>query len=493
MRTFSWICNCLAVVLAAAAAVSCKQSEPYNPSGEGSVTKYLSTADLTHLFEKSVYDFGPQASSGDPIAITINKNSRYQTIDGFGAAMTGASCYNLLKLSAQARTSFLKEIFDPVDGLGSSLIRVCIGASDFSVDSEFTWCDTPDASGGLKFFEVPYEDKEFLIPVLKEIYKINPDVKIIASPWSAPRWMKNKNSWAGGSLLKDKFDVYAEYFVRWIKTMEGYGFNIHAITIQNESLNAGNSMSMYMSWQDQRDFVKNSLGKAFAEAGLKTKILVYDHNYTEYTYPMNIFADNDAAKYVAGSAWHNYSGQVNLLDNVVKAYPGKEIYFTEASIGDWNHGQPGGFSKCLMDHFESIFMGTMYYNGKGVTLWNLLLDTKNGPHRGQGACTTCYGLATIDVKTGEIVARNSQYYDIAHTSKVIRPGAVRVAIEGKWPGDDAACQAFVNTDGSVAVIILNKSEKNFEFAFKGENTAYALVPAKSIVSLLWQDNADEEK
>lgn len=453
------------------------------------VHKYVTTADKKALFKEETYDFGavPDQKASE---LTINKDTRYQTIDGFGGALTGASCFNLLQMDGSVRTAFLKEVFDPVKGLGSSLIRVSIGASDFSVNSEFTWCDTK----GLDNFRIPKEDEEYLIPILKEIYKINPGVKIIASPWSAPRWMKTELSWTKAGLNAKFYDDYAQYFVMWIQTMESFGFNIHAITVQNEPLNKGNSMSMYMPWQEQRDFVKLSLGKAFAEAGLKTKVLIYDHNYNydgvtgQRDYPLNILADPDAEKYIAGSAWHNYnSGDVNELANIVKSAPGKDIYFTEASIGTWNEGpNHEKFGEILLRDFENVFMATMNYSCKGVTLWNLLLDTSSGPHR-PGGCFNCFGLATFDPSTKKISLRNSHYYDLAHASKVVRPGAVRIDVRGSAPSN-VKYQAFLNTDGTIGMLFLNNSNSSAKFLVKSSKEVYAEIPARSIASLIWDEN-----
>ncbi|MBR3097834.1 MAG: glucosylceramidase, partial [Bacteroidales bacterium] len=180
----------------------------------------------------------------------------FQEVDGFGLAITQASCYNLRLMPEDARDAFLTEIFSRENGLGSSLIRVCIGGSDFSLD-EFTWCDEP----GMENFAVHPLDEEWLFPVLDQIFRINPAVKIIASPWSCPTWMKVSDNggfydkWTGGRLNPAHYQDYADYFVRWIREMESRGYPIYAVTLQNEPLNEwNNSMSLYMTWQEQRDF-----------------------------------------------------------------------------------------------------------------------------------------------------------------------------------------------------------------------------------------------
>lgn len=325
----------------------------------GDVLAYVTSADGNRLFTEEGLDYSKVSMS--PYRVTIDPSTTYQTVDGFGPAITGATCYNLLQMSQADRTAILRKCFDPETGAGFSFIRVHIGGSDFSMD-EYTCCDRE----GIEFFAIPAVEKDGIFPVLKEILEINPEIKIMGSPWSCPKWMKGTvadpskpyDSWTGGRLNPAYYDDYAEYFVQWVTEMEEYGFPIYAITMQNEPLNKGNSMSLYMPWEDQLAFVKK-LGPAFRKAGIDTKILCYDHNYNydnvagQQNYPLNIYADADAAQWVDGSAWHNYGGSVSELDNIRAAAPDKTIYFTEASIGTWNYN----FESCVIDDFESIFLG----------------------------------------------------------------------------------------------------------------------------------------
>ena len=416
----------------------------------------------------------------------------FQTVDGFGLAITQASCYNLLKMSPADRTAFLTEVFDRERGMGSSLIRVCIGGSDFSMD-EFTWCDEP----GLEHFAVHPLDEQYLFPILDEIYAINPAVKIIASPWSAPLWMKvgedgktPHNQWYAGHLGEAYYQDYAQYFVRWIREMQRRGYDILAVTLQNEPLNRGNSMSTYMSWQEQSNFIKWAIGPAFAAAGLQTKVLVFDHNYSydgdygQQDYPAHIFEDPEAGRYVHGSAWHNYGGSVSVLDGVHARFPDKEIYFTEASIGTWNYS----FEDCLIHDFRDIFLGTLGRWGKGVTLWNLMLDYQGKPFRPRG-CSTCYGAVSIDASdySLESIVRNSHYYDVAHCSKVLQPGAVRLGTSG-YSAAGLTYQLYRNPDGSYAALILNEGTSDALLNFVTDNYAVACrIPPRALQSVTWQE------
>ena len=486
------------------------------PSGEESgglvdakaVTAYETTADLKSFFKKTSFDFtGPEVLASQ--AIRYDKSVLGKEVDGFGLALTTASCYNLMQMDKESRTAFLKEMFSPTEGVGSSLIRVSIGASDFCLSEEYTWCDKE----GLENFQVHPEDRDFLFPILKEVYAINPDVKIIASPWSCPRWMKCKmpggndwdvknfnkpvteeidnNSWTGGRLKPSCYDEYAEYFVKWVQVMEKEGFDIHALTMQNEPLNPGNSMSLVMPWQDQKEFVK-VLGPAMEKAGLgDVKILLFDHNFNyddkdgQDNYPLNIYADDEASKWSDGSAWHSYGGNVRELDEIQAAYPDKDIYFTEASIGEWNYD----FAKCLLQDYSDLFLGTLKRGGSGVTLWNLMLDDKNGPYSPQdGSCKTCFGGVTIKAPGYDVVSKNSHWFNVAHASSVVKPGARMIETSGFSFPSGFECLMFLNTDGSIGVLIGNSRNDAQQVAFVNEEFSVKyMVPAKSLVSLSWKE------
>lgn len=503
------------VFLASLMACNCGEKNPVSgpqdpdvPGQKKEVTAYVTKADLSSLFEKSDFRF-----TGSEVLPSYNirydKSKLGKEIDGFGLAVTTATCYNLIKMPQEDRTRFLTEMFSKTEGLGSSLIRVSIGASDFCLKEEYTWCDEE----GLENFGVHPEDRDFLFPILKEIYAINPDVKIIASPWSCPKWMKcqmpggndwhvpafNKpvteekayDSWTGGRLRPSCYDDYAEYFVKWIRTMEAEGFNIHALTMQNEPLNPGNSMSLVMPWQDQKEFVK-VLGPAMEKAGLgDVRILLFDHNFNyddkegQDNYPLNIYADSEAYKWADGSAWHSYGGSVSELDEISVAYPEKSIYFTEASIGEWNYN----FSTCLLNDYSSLFLGTLKRGGQGVTLWNMMLDDKNGPYSPQdGSCKTCFGGVTIKSSDYKTISKNSHWFNVAHASIAVKPGARMMEISGFDFPSGFECQMFLNTDGTVGVLMLNSRAESQQVVFVNDRFSVKYnVPSKSLVSLIWQE------
>ena len=458
-------------------------------------TAWTTTFDKSRDFEKKAISFG-KAATMSPYAVRFTSDE-YQSVDGFGLAVTQASCYVLQQMAPAERTKLLKELFSPTEGAGSSLIRVCIGGSDFSM-SEYTWCDTEGISN-LKIHESEYQ---YLFPILDEIYAINPDVQIIGSPWSCPRWMKMDvpgkgtafNSWTSGRLNPKYYADYAQLFVYWVQQMEKRGYKVLAVTLQNEPLNHGNSMSLYMPWEDQRDFLK-VVGPKFAAAGLKTKILLFDHNYNydnqgdQQQYPLKIFADAEASKYAAGSAWHNYGGNVSELDKIHSSAPDKDIYFTEASIGTWNYGQPGrGFASLFEEDFRDIVLGTLSRYGKGVTLWNLALSDEGKPFR-PGGCSICYGAVSVSHDGWSIASadRKSHWYDVIHASVAVKPGAVRIGTDG-FTKKGITYLAFRNPDGSYGVLILNSNADEQQLVFATDAHSVSVnVPGKSVVSLKWKD------
>ena len=457
------------------------------PEGGPSATVYTTSVAGQRMAESELTLGKPQDVHFYKVELT---GEAYQAVDGFGLAITQASCYNLLLMPSEERRAFLEEVFSREKGLGSSLIRVCIGGSDFSMD-EFTWCDRK----GIENFDVHPLDEEWLFPILDEIFLINPAVKIIGSPWSCPKWMKmtengkaGYDSWTGGRLDPKYYQDYATYFVKWIQEMERRGYPIYAVTLQNEPLNKGNSMSLYMPWEDQRDFIKQAVGPAFRAAGIKAKILLFDHNYnfdgipSQQDYPLHILEDAEAAQYVAGSAWHNYGGSVTTLDRVHSRFPDKDIYFTEASIGTWNYS----FDSCLINDFRDIFLGTLGRFGKGVTLWNLMLDDERKPYR-PGGCSTCFGAITLSTKDRKSLVRNSHYYNVAHCSKVLQPGAVRLGTRG-YETAGLTYQWYRNPDGSQALLLLNEGSSEALVNFVSQKYSVSCkVPPKAIQSIIWAE------
>ena len=463
--------------------------KPVVPVPTGDVAIYTTTSSLTRDLTRDAVNFSPKDNLA-PTTITLNPAEQYQTMDGFGAAITGSTCYNLLLMKPADRHAFLTETFSDKDGFGFSYIRISIGCSDFSL-SEYTCCDTK----GIENFALQSEEKDYILPILKEILAINPSIKVIAAPWTCPKWKVKSltdrtplDSWTNGQLNPDYYQDYATYFVKWIQAFKAEGIDIYAVTPQNEPLNRGNSASLYMEWEEQRDFVKTALGPQMKAAGLSTKIYAFDHNYnydnieSQKNYPGKIYEDAAASQYLAGAAYHNYGGNREELLNIHQAYPEKELLFTETSIGTWNSGRD--LSKRLMEDMEEVALGTINNWCKGVIVWNLMLDNDRGPNR-EGGCQTCYGAVDINNSDYKTIIRNSHYYIIAHLSSVVKPGAVRIATTG-YTDNGITCSAFENTDGTYAFVLINNNEKSKKITVSDGQRHFAYdVPGKSVTSYRW--------
>lgn len=462
------------------------------------VTAYVTTTTRSSEFAQQEIPFAEKADNRSPFTISLVPNEKHQTMDGFGTAITGSTAYNLLKMTKEDRNSFLKKTFSDSEGMGQSYVRIAIGCSDFSL-SEYTCCDQK----GIENFALQEEELSYVIPLLKEILAIHPELKIMGTPWTPPRWMKVNNltelkpfeSWTSGQLNPAYYQDYATYFVKWIQAMTEQGIKIYSVTPQNEPLNRGNSASMYMSWQEQNAFIKEALGPKFKVAGLKTKIYVYDHNYDydsqkeetkdQKQYPLKIYADTETAQYIAGAAYHNYGGDKAELLTIQKENPDKELIFTETSIGEWNDGR--NFERHLTEDMEEVALGTVNNGCKAVIVWNLMLDSEKGPFR-PGGCNSCFGAVDINKATYRTMTRNSHYFIIGHLSSVVKPGALRIGASG-YSDKELIYSAFKNADGSYAFVVLNKAAVTKKInLYDGERSFVHEVPAKAVVSYRWFTN-----
>ncbi len=459
MKLFVIVGPLLCLFLAASFSCSKKTSGnvlPVNPVApvtpvKTDVSMWLTTPDRQSLLQKQNLSLLFGSTTNTNTTINVDTTTQYQSIDGFGFALTGGSASLINALPSSQQDALLRELFaTDSTSIGISYLRISIGASDLSA-TDFTY-DESTGDVNLQNFSIDVE-KTDLIPVLKKILAINPSIQIIAAPWTAPTWMKTNNSFSQGSLNTNYYDVYAQYFVKYIQAMQQQGITINAITPQNEPLNANNNPSMVMQPNEQDNFVKNNLGPAFKTAGLTTKIVVYDHNADRTDYPMDILADQAAYPYVDGSAFHLYAGDISALTPVHNAYPNKNLYFTEIYTAS-----TGTFSGDLSWHINNIIIGATRNWCRNVIEWNLASDPNFGPHT-NGGCSTCQGAITI----GSFISRNVSYYIIAHASKFVRPGAVRIASDNETTLPNVA---FKNTDGSKVLIVLNTAANAQTFNIK---------------------------
>jgi len=437
------------------------------------VSMWLTTPDESQLLNKQNVSLVFSSTANQNTTINVDTTTTYQTIDGFGFALTGGSATVINGLPTTQSDALIKELFSTDStSIGVSYLRVSLGASDMSA-APFTYDDDPGGTDvNLAKFSIDIE-KTDLIPVLKKIIAINPNIKILACPWSAPAWMKDNNNLSGGSLLPQYYSAYANYFVKYIQAMQAQGINIDAITPQNEPLNPSNNPAMVMQDTAEAKFIGVYLGPAFKAAGITTKIIAYDHNCDRPDYPIYVLNDATANQYVDGSAFHLYAGDISALSQVYAAYPNKNLYFTEQSTFT-----TGTFSGDLNWHVTNLIVGAMRNWSRNVLEWNLATDANYGPHT-NGGCSICKGAVTITSS----VTRNVSYYIIAHASKFVRPGAVRIASDASTVLPNVA---FKNTDGSKVLIVLNASASTQTFSIKfNAKTVTSTLGSGAVATYTW--------
>lgn len=407
--------------------------------------------------------------------IYVNEKVQFQNIAGFGYTLTGGSAQLLFQLSEQKRKAILKELFGrgPND-LQVSYLRISMGASDLDA-AVFSYDDLPIGQEDVLLKKMSLKnDQQYLIPILKEIKSIQPAIKLIATPWSPPVWMKDNGKSMGGHLLEKFYPTYANYFAKYIRLMQQEGLNINAVTIQNEPEHGGNNPSMLMSSIEQKDFIKYHLGPLFKKQHIETEIVIWDHNADHPNYPIEILNDSVAKSYISASAFHLYLGHETALSKVHDAHPDKKIYFTE----QWT-GAKGTFAGDFMWHMEHVVIGTLNNWSSMVLEWNLANDPLYGPHT-PGGCTECLGALTI---SGDEIKRNVSYYIIGQVSKFIPAGSVR--IEASSTNDQVHAVAFKTPTGRKALLLLNKSKESV-FTLNIEQKKFNFtLPEKSCSTIVW--------
>ncbi|WP_158829257.1 glycoside hydrolase family 30 protein [Mucilaginibacter lacusdianchii] len=446
-----------------------------NTPVKADVAFWLTNADKSVLFKKQNASLVFTTPNAQYATIEVDTTTAYQTIDGFGYTLTGGSATLINGLPADQKDALLQELFkSDSTHIGVSYLRISIGASDLS-DATFTYDEVADGQtdASLNSFSINRE-KTDLIPILKKIISIAPNIKILGSPWTAPTWMKTNRSFKGGSLKPEYYAVYANYLVKYIQAMKAEGINIDAITPQNEPLNGDNNPSMVMQAGEQAVFIRDNLGPAFRSANVNTKIITYDHNADRPEYPIEVLNDAQARGFVDGSAFHLYGGDISALNIVHNRYPDKNIYFTEQWVGG-----PGNFSGDLQWHVENLIIGAPRNWSRNVLEWNLAADQNYRPYT-NGGCSTCLGALTI---SGYNVTRNVSYYIIAHASKFVRPGSVRIAsnVPANLPN-----VAFKNPDGKKVLVVLNKSTspETFNIKFNGKATTVTINNG-AVATFIW--------
>jgi glucosylceramidase len=419
---------------------------------------WLTNADKSNLFQRQRVNLNFKVVNNTLPTIEVDTTQTFQSMDGFGFTLTTGSAYVISRMNATERASLLQELFaSDSTHIGTSYLRLNVGASDLS-PVVYSYDDMPagQTDPTLAQFSLGF-DQTYYLPVLKQILAINPAIKLLASPWSPPAWMKTNGSPKGGSLKPEYYGVYAQYLVRYIQAMKAEGITIDALTIQNEPLHDGNNPSMKMVAADQASFIKNHFGPALRSANLATKIILYDHNLDQPNYPISILNDPAVKAFVDGSAFHLYAGDISALSLVRNAHPDKNVYFTEQWVG-----AGGSFSGDLAWHVKTLIIGATRNWSRNVLEWNLAADANNGPYT-DGGCNSC--LPAVTVSNG--VTRNVAYYIIAHAAKFVRPGSVRI---GSNLTGSLQNVAFKRPDGKKVLIVLNdgSNAQGFNISYRGK-------------------------
>ncbi len=450
------------------------------PGAQNGVEVWLTNPDKSALLarQEKALAFSTAPPSGAELTIEVDEHHKFQAIDGFGFALTGGSAQHLVRMDAASRSQLLKEIFTTDGaGIGVSYLRLTIGASDLN-ERVFTYDDLAEGETDpeMRRFDLG-PDLVDVIPVMKEILKLNPRIKILASPWTAPAWMKTNGNFKGGKLKPECYAAYARYFVQYVQRMKREGIRIDAITVQNEPLNDKNTPSLVMQAAEEADFIKNHLGPAFRTAGIKTRIVLYDHNCDVPEYATAILGDPAAARYVDGSGFHLYGGKIEAMSQVHDAFPAKNLYFTEQMVTGSVETRP---TINIAAQVSRLIVGATRNWSRNVLLWNLAADSKNQPHTNNGGCGICQGAITID---GNALQRNLAYYVVAHASKFVAPGSFRIASNTI---DTLPNVAFRTPSGRKVLIVVNRGQMPQTFQIRDAvKIATASLNAGAVATYVW--------
>lgn len=431
--------------------------------------------------------------------IEVNPSQRYQTIDGFGASLTdGAAWLFASKLTPDVTDYAFQLLFGRKDGIALSFLRQPLGASDlsqsfYSFDDLCTQgktaCTTPAGVSDpeLAHFSLAH-DQDYILPLLKKALAINPDIKVMLTPWSPPGWMKTNGSMLGvdsatkepATLRPEFYNAYANYLVKSIEGYQAAGVPVYAISVQNEPLYAAPAYSgMSMSAAQQAALLGTALAPAMAHAHLKTKVLVYDHNWDHPEYPAAVLKDAKAYAIAAGTAWHHYGGKPSVMTSFHEEFPHKGEWETEAGGGEWQKGS-------IITQEAAELIAVMRNWSKSYVLWTIATDQDHGPY--VGGCNVCRGVVTLDITDPDnpSVHREPDYYVLGQASAFLFPGAVRIA-STQPAGTDLKDVAFQNPDGSIVLYTLNAGTQSqfFRMGF-GRRVAATILPAGSIATYIWK-------
>ncbi|MGA8865421.1 MAG: glycoside hydrolase family 30 beta sandwich domain-containing protein [Candidatus Sulfotelmatobacter sp.] len=413
------------------------------------------------------------ASAGSAAkAIVLDPNARYQEILGFGAAFTDAACYMFNQLSAPARDQLFHELFHSSE-MNLSVCRTCIGASDYS--TKLYSYDEGDPDPDLKRFSIEH-DRAYILPMLREARKANPDLFLFSSPWSPPGWMKSGGSMLGGSMRRKYFEPYADYFLKFLQAYSAEGVPVQAVTVQNEVDTDQDGRMPACIWPQEYEiaFVGEHLGPLLKENDVATKIWILDHNYNLWGRAIAELDNKQLRKYCDAVAWHGYVGTPDMMTRVHEAHPDAQMYWTE---GGSDYTSPDYLTDWVK--WGRTYIVVLRNWCQSITGWNLALDEKGRPNIGPFPCG---GLVTINSAT-RAITRSGQYWGFAHFARAIRRGARRFDSQGDVA--DVTHAAFENADGQRVVVVANSGKAQSATLRMGGAEAELALQPNSLTTLAW--------
>ncbi|XP_052256934.1 uncharacterized protein LOC127862038 isoform X2 [Dreissena polymorpha] len=424
------------------------------------------------------------SNSGQGYSVWVDRRKRRQSMEGFGGSLTNAAASVIYH--SPNRAQIMRDLFGlGVNDLGISFLRVVMGGSDFQAVSPYTYDDLWNNHGSdfnMDNFSIQ-KDRAFFIPIIKQALSINPNLKILATPWTAPAWMKTSHSMFGGDLNggDNYLSAYAKYFVKFIRAYRSAGIPVHYLSLQNEPLLSRNSYpTMTVNVELMKRLIRDHVGPAFRQNNIQTKLLIFDHNWDAPWYPEQILSDSNAKQYVSGVAWHGYAGRHDTPNWFHDKHPDVGMFFTEISGGDWDTN----FASTLTWDTRIIFIGQTKAWAKSVALWNIALDEHHGPRVGVNGCTNCRGVITVP--SGGGYTKNVEYYAMGHMSRFVKPGAVRLETNN-FGWDDLQAVAFVNPDGTTVIVVQNPSTSksaSFSLDIDAKHYHYNNLPPQSVVTFV---------
>jgi glucosylceramidase len=443
------------------------------------VQSFRTTADLSDALKQQPFVTFSRQATDAPLVIEVDDTQRFQTMDGFGVSMVEGSAWLLHNRIPPAMSEqIMTRLFDPTRGIGLSFVRLPIGSTDLSRD-HYSYDDLPAGQQDptLAHFSTT-RDSADVFPIMREALKLNPAITVMATPWSAPAWMKTNDSMTGGSLREDTMPVFAQYLVRSLESFKKNGIPVKYLTVQNEPLHETKDFPGTLMLADQQKrLIGSYLGPDLRRAGLATEVLAYDHNWDHPEYPLEILSDPTASPFVAGSALHCYGGDPSAQSAIHEKFPSKGIWMTECSGGTWQKESPLAITTHLLIDSTRNW-------AKAVSLWGVILDADHNPHA--GGCGTCRGLVTVDLKEQPpAVTYTGDFYALAQASKFVRPGAVHIH-SSSLGRQSLESVAFQNTDGSIVLLVFNNrpDTANFEVTWSG-NSFRTSLPPQAIVTYIW--------